>query len=259
MRCSNTDAQLLRGVPVAHRDFDDAVAADQAHQRAAAHVGIRAQQRSLVASDPAAPAAGCDPGGWDVADQIPEAVDADDLAAEAASGVTARLGHGEAHGIADRPAELLRRDAIREVGRHWGEDVSAMKCPADLWQPEARLIELPGLRARFSQRGAEDAVVRADVGGAFGGDEQGTPRAPHAGIDHGQVDRRFREVGCGTGKHICGLTHVLGRDLVGQIHEADVRRDAEDHAFHDADKAVGQAEVCGQRYDGHLEHILHHN
>ena len=88
---------------------------------------------------------------------------------------------------------------------------------------------------------------------------KGTPALPTPGSTTARWIVALREVGCGTRKHICGLTHVLGRDLVGQIHEADVRRDAEDHAFHDADKAVGQAEVCGQRYDGHLGRSLHHD
>jgi hypothetical protein len=35
-----------------------------------------------------------------------------------------------------------------------------------------------------------------------------------------------------------------------------VRRNPQDHAFHDADKAIGHAEVRGQRDDGHLGRIL---
>ncbi len=40
-------------------------------------------------------------------------------------------------------------------------------------------------------------------------------------------------------KHIFGAAHVLRRDLVAQINQADVRGDAQDHAFHGSHVAIG--------------------
>ena len=73
----------------------------------------------------------------------------------------------------------------------------------------------------------------------------------HTGIDNTDVDSAGRKVAdCGEQGKGAGA-HVLGRDVVGDVHEGDVlsfiRQPGEDHSFHLG--GVKGAEVGEQRYD----------
>jgi len=63
-----------------------------------------------------------------------------------------------------------------------------------------------------------------------------------------------REEGVGGIEHVSGLTDILGRDLVGDVHQLRVGGDAENHAFHRPHVAVGRAEVGRERDKRYLPH-----
>jgi hypothetical protein len=57
------------------------------------------------------------------------------------------------------------------------------------------------------------------------------------------VDRVGREVGDGVHQEKRGPPDVLGRYLVGEVHQSDVRRDGEDDPLHHADVLVFGAKI----------------
>ena len=42
---------------------------------------------------------------------------------------------------------------------------------------------------------------------------------------------------------------VIGTNIVCDIHDLNVRRNAQNHAFHDSDERVAKPEVCRERYN----------
>ena len=99
----------------------------------------------------------------------------------------------------------------------------------------------------------EQAVVRPheDLSAAL--HHQAQPVRAHAGIDNGEVNGSGRKV-AGTGEQGKGTgAHILGRDVVGDVHEgyvlSFVRKPGENHALHLG--RVKGAEVGEQRYDLH--------
>jgi len=92
-----------------------------------------------------------------------------------------------------------------------------------------RLTATCGGFAVCGQDVGEHAVIRGDecaLGGAHG---DGPPGAAYAGVHDDQVDGIGWKVGHGGVQHVGGIAHVLGRDVVGDVHQCDVGGDAQDH------------------------------
>src|SRR5215831_16542921 len=70
--------------------------------------------------------------------------------------------------------------------------------------------------------------------------------APHAGIDHDDMDSSSREPMPGLRQHKRRLVELVGRDFVSNVNNAYPRRNAENHTFHRAHEVIGVSEVGGQ-------------
>ena len=121
----------------------------------------------------------------------------------------------------------------------WGEDVATMESAADIRQPELGPIQLKNRRPGFVQGKREQSVVRPYVARLRCRDQQRPPPASDTGIDHGEMHGTRRKKRGRAAKHILGAAHVLRGDLVAKINQADVRGNAQDHAFHGSHVAIG--------------------
>src|SRR6266849_6949406 len=97
----------------------------------------------------------------------------------------------------------------------------------------------------------KQSVVRSDkeLAGAF--DDDSSARGSHAWIDNADMDSAGRKV------LICGQqiegggADILGRNFVGDINDAGVGIDGEDHALHRAHEIILRAKVSQERDDWH--------
>lgn len=85
----------------------------------------------------------------------------------------------------------------------------------------------------------ERAVVGRDDEVAVSGfrDDAASCRAD-AGVDHGDEHRARRPVRDGLRQAVACLPDVIGRNVVGQILDGQLRTDGIGHAVHGADRAV---------------------
>ena len=73
--------------------------------------------------------------------------------------------------------------------------------------------------------------------------DDGFARRADAGVDDAYEDRVLGEVGSGAGEEARALGDVVGRDLVGDVDDADAGSDAIHDGFADADGVVFDVEV----------------
>jgi hypothetical protein len=164
----------------------------------------------------------------------------------------ARPRPGQPGGVVHGGAEAAERHPERAAGRGRGEDVAGMERPA---QPDAArpVVGAVGERDRagpgLGQAEAEEPVVGTHEVVAVGHDGEGPAGAPHARIDHGEVDRPGGEAPVGGFERERAAAHVLGRNGVGEVHEPGGGVDPEDHPLDDADVRIVQAEVAQERDD----------
>jgi len=153
--------------------------------------------------------------------------------------------------IVDSCTEPRGADATGTMRSNRRENVAAVKRAADLRQPISRLVEHPGLASRLVEGKCEDAVVGPDERRPLCDDQQGSPVAPNARIYDGQVNGAVGKERASTAERVDGFVDVLGSDVMAQIYQLCVRRDAENDPFHDAHVRVKQPEVTRQGDDRH--------
>jgi hypothetical protein len=157
-------------------------------------------------------------------------------------------------GIADEPFRDRQHDQIRDVDFRSGrgqfrvpgqmrgdrhEDIAAVKGRRDVGQPQLAVGQAERTRraARCRHGPGQQAVVGADEHRLARRHRHGPPGRAHAGIDHRHVHGR-RQVGHGLGQHGRAAPDVAGRDLVGHVDDAGVRRDPGGHAMARGDEPV---------------------
>ena len=148
----------------------------------------------------------------------------------------------------DRRAELLERDAGREVRGGRAEEVASVECPRDRVECVRRIRELVrGLDARATRRRQQEAVVRADVHAAVGVSERERPPRPaDTGVDDREVDADGHEADR-VRQDERALEHRRRRDPVRDVDDLRLRRDPLDNAVARADEVVLQPEIAQER------------
>jgi hypothetical protein len=187
----------------------------------------------------------------DVGHEVPEAVDVDDLAAD-----PPRLDGGnrrrEAYHLRDLRAERGGRGPDGQRGGDRREYVPSVERRASGLEEESLVGEMDDAAGRVGGRGErEDAVVRADEERARRLDADRPARAPDPGVDDRDVNRPRREVRRRVPERERAGEHVLRRDAVRHVDDPGHGRAARDHALHDADERVDEAEVGRERDDRH--------
>ena len=155
-------------------------------------------------------------------------------------------------------AELRQLDAATQVGGHRREEVPAVERVRDVRPPEPPLGQSHGPAEReMLQRSGEDAVIGSDepragpLAATLGFDRHRAAVAADARVDHDEVNRVRRKRAHRVGQDGGAGDDVLRRDLVRDVDERRVRRDAENHALHLRNVTVGEAEVGGESDEGH--------
>ena len=146
------------------------------------------------------------------------------------------------------------------------ENVPAVKGLARRQPPVLLPRELDGIDGpAIVEDEAQEAVVGTDIALSSGSKRQGTSRAPHARIDHGEMDGAEGEESRGGLEAKRPFQHVLGGDVVAYVHEASFGTDAEDDPLHDAHPGISHSEIRGEGDDrrahdplGTLGVALHH-
>ncbi len=129
--------------------------------------------------------------------------------------------------------------AIGQVRCRRAKNVAAVKARADRMMPIGRVGQGNGSGHFFpSQHIAQDAVVRRDKGARPCAHGHRTPFGAHPGIDHDHVEGVRRPIGIGRHQHKPRVADVLWRDVMRNVGQFDVARDAADHALHRADVAI---------------------
>ena len=181
---------------------------------------------------------------------VPERVDVDharleDALADARRG---QRGSDERRRVELRP-ERPELHPERQVGRRRREDVAPVEAGRDDRQTVPRIAQLDGVRgpAQALERPGEQAVVGAgeDVAPA-GSDRDRPPRGAHARIDDRDVDAGRQVRQCAPQQQRAVTDRVLP-DLVADVDDLDVGRDAQDRPADDRRRRVACAEVGEQR------------
>ena len=84
---------------------------------------------------------------------------------------------------------------------------------------------------------------------AAGVGDDGFAGAADGGVDDDYEDGVGGEVGSGAGEEASAFGDVVGRDLVGDVDDADGGVDADHYGFADADGVVFDVEVGHEAYD----------
>ena len=108
-----------------------------------------------------------------------------------------------------------------------------------------------GAHSRLRQRAGEKTVIRPDKEGARCLDQQCPPVAAYPRIHHGQVDSAHRKIGRRVVDHVGCLAHILGRNVVTEIHQLGGRGEGQNDPFHDANVPIGQTKIGGQGDNSH--------
>ena len=96
--------------------------------------------------------------------------------------------------------------------------------------------------------GGQEAVVGADERGGGGGDGEEAAVGADAGVDDGEHHTAVGEVLHGAHEGEPAGPHVVGRQVVGDVDDAQTGREAQHHGLADADELVDEA-VIGEEGD----------
>ena len=149
--------------------------------------------------------------------------------------------------IFDALAEFSGRHSRGQVGGDGGKNVAAVKCSAERMQKIALVRNVPHFRVFTRKDHRKHAIVRSDeiLSGHFG--EQRTARRSDAGIDYDDVNGLLGKITIGLDDRERAVGNLVGLNAMADVDHLRGRLDAQDHAFHNADKMVGKAEVGGER------------
>ncbi len=137
----------------------------------------------------------------------------------------------------------------------WAAAGAKMSRPANVAPADCELVlGVRQLDRAFGTAGhrhgrCQETVVGSDhhAGTARDLDRDGTAVGADARIDDREHDAR-RHVPDASGERECSGANVVRRDLMGEVDDADVRRDVADHGLHDADELVAVAVVGQERH-----------
>ena len=144
-----------------------------------------------------------------------------------------------------------------EVSGDGRKDISTVKRGTDMRQHERGIRNRATLGIRLiGQKQRKQPIVRADQETLRRSDDECAPPAAHAGVNHRQVNRPGWEIRRRRVEHVCGLTHMLRCNLVGNVHEGHIWDDGKDDALHRPYIAVAGAKIGGQSDDTHYSVIV---
>ena len=188
--------------------------------------------------------------GRDVEDDVAEgAVEAEDFAVEAGGVeggvVDVRGGRAWRRRGRGRPGSSRRRGP---GGLRRGEDVAAVEGGGEFGADHPGGVgDLAGFEdlvfAGGGEEGEEAVVGEDEVLAAAGVGDDGFAGAADGGVDDDDEDGVGGEVGRGAGEEAGAFGDVVGRDLVGDVDDADGGVDADHDGFADADGVVFDVEV----------------
>ena len=132
---------------------------------------------------------------------------------------------------------------------HRRKNIAAMKCSAHGMEKIALVRDVPDFRLFPGEDHRKHAVVRSDevLAGHFG--QQRPPRRSYARIDHDHMNRLLWKIAIRLRDGECAVGDLVGLHAMADVDQLRRRLDAENHALHDADKMVGEAEVGGESDD----------
>src|SRR5688500_14046247 len=130
--------------------------------------------------------------------------------------------------------------------RRRAEDVAPVEGATHWRQPVSIGPKLERAPAHREER-REQTVVGTDEAVTAGLEHEPSTRRADAGIDDRDVDRPRREVRRGRLERKRGFRDVMGTDVVSDVDELHVTRDAEDGTLHLGDVRITQAEVGPER------------
>ena len=254
--------QLASGMAAVDRNFQQTNAADQSERRTRLDILVRAakfRKHMVTKTNAQRGTPRRNVGGRNVAYQIAKTVDVDDMADDAVGRFT-RCGFSQAHRIGHRRADVSKVQSTTKVSSQRRKEVAAVEGAARIGPTEVGLGDLvyPAIGAIEDE--AEEAVVRPHPQVSAAVESEGTSSRTYTGIDDGQMNGAGGKFARGVAQNKSGGEHVLGRNLVGNIHEPGLRCDAQDDPFHRADVVIAPAEIRRQRDDwGWTPHkfILH--
>jgi hypothetical protein len=241
------------GVAIDQGDLDPIRAADQRNESPGHALGIGPDHAfNPMAEDLDRPPRRLDraqPVSRDVGDQVAERVEKNDLADQPLF-VLDRLERREDHDVVEPRPEFRGIAPSEQVGGGGGQDIATVKGWRNRRSTQIRVANLPD-RRRVAP--SEDVTDQAIVGNHepvapdLDGDQATV--GPHAGVDHGQVDRPDREEVDDPGQDERPLGDVLGSDRVADVDHLGSRSQAQDHPLDRGHIRPIGTEIGRQRQD----------
>jgi hypothetical protein len=84
-----------------------------------------------------------------------------------------------------------------------------------------------------------------------GFDQNRAARGAHARVHYDKMNGAFGKVRPRFGNEKSGFVNIERWNVVAQVNQGRARRDTKHNAFHDGNKVIGFAKVCGEGNDGH--------
>ncbi len=106
----------------------------------------------------------------------------------------------------------------------------------------------------MTEDGGENSVVRRDENCFAGLRGDGAARTAHAGVNHDHMNSICREIWVCIRKEKRALHNVLRRNVMCDIDDGGIGIDAENDAFHCANKNIGRAKIGGES-----DYAIHRN
>ena len=124
------------------------------------------------------------------------------------------------------------------------ENVASVKRRTDLGQAVSWICQLDrsmgGLLVEYI---AEQAIVGTDEEPVASVKRDCAPAAAHAGIDHTDENGVSREIAIGIGENPGRRSDILRSDIVRNIDNVDIWRNARDYPFHYTDISISGAKI----------------
>src|SRR5712692_7022161 len=134
--------------------------------------------------------------------------------------------------------------AACQVRSYRRKDVATMKSCTDVLQVIGWIREQNGcMCGLFGDYIAKESIVGTNEEPFTGMEGNGSTRAADAGVYHAHKDRVGGEIAVGGGQNPRAGGDTLWRDVVGEIDDAYIGRNAGNHAFHYADIRFTGAKV----------------
>src|SRR5262245_1022181 len=147
----------------------------------------------------------------------------------------------------DGAAEPVECHTAGEVRGGRCEDVAPMEGCAWRRQLVTRIVERHGYPGGLGGKDiAEETIVGTDEDARCHLHRHGAARAADTRIDDKDEDAAFAEIAPARIHHPGSANHILRRDLMRDVHETNVRCDAEHDPLHDANITVAGTEICQQ-------------